>query len=96
MLKELLSTNGHLSTTSTVQFIGSLAVIGLTIYAVITEQSYAMTLLNDLLLYLFGATTAKGIVTSYQYQAKIRNETIKAKEGLNEHLNGIVKTDQSH
>lgn len=94
MLKELLSTNGHLSTTSTVQFIGSLAVIGLTIYAVITEQSYAMTLLNDLLLYLFGATTAKGIVTSYQ--AKIRNETIKAKEGLNEHLNGIVKTDQSH
>lgn len=76
MLKELLSTNGHLSTTSTVQFIGSLAVIGLTVYAVITEQSYAMTLLNDLLLYLFGATTAKGIVTSYQ--AKVKSELSKA------------------
>jgi hypothetical protein len=72
MPKELLSTNGHLSTTSTVQFIGSVAVIALTVYAVITEQPYAMTLLNDLLLYLFGATTAKGIVTSYQ--AKVKSE----------------------
>ncbi|MDD6911058.1 DUF2644 domain-containing protein [Actinobacillus minor] len=74
MLKELLSTNGTLSTTSTVQFIGSVAVIGLTIYAVVTEQPYAMTLLNDLLLYLFGATTAKGIVTTFQAKLKGGND----------------------
>ncbi|WP_303820389.1 DUF2644 domain-containing protein [Actinobacillus minor] len=78
MLKELLSTNGTLSTTSTVQFIGTLCVFGLMIYAVVTGQSYAESLLNNVLIYLFGATTAKGVVTSYQ--ATLAN---KAKEILN-------------
>lgn len=70
-----LNDNGKMSTTGTMQTLGGLTVIGLTVYAVITEQSYAMTLLNDLLLYLFGATTAKGIVTSYQ--AKVKSEVSK-------------------
>ncbi|MFZ7215724.1 DUF2644 domain-containing protein [[Pasteurella] aerogenes] len=78
MLKELLSTNGTLSTTSTVQFIGTLCVFGLMIYAVVTEQSYAESLLNNVLIYLFGATTAKGVVTSYQ--ATLAN---KVKEMIN-------------
>lgn len=89
MLKELLSTNGTLSTTSTVQFIGSLAVIGLTIYAVVTEQPYAMTLLNDVLLYLFGATTAKGIVTTMQ--AKFKD----AKNGQITRFSESRETDQT-
>lgn len=78
MLKELLSTNGTLSTTSTVQLIGTLCVFGLMIYAVVTGQSYAESLLNNVLIYLFGATTAKGVVTSYQ--ATLANKT---KEILN-------------
>lgn len=86
MLKELLSTNGTLSTTSTVQFIGSVSVIGLTIYAVVTEQPYAMTLLNDLLLYLFGATTAKGVVTTFQ---------AKLKGAINGQTTGISETRET-
>ncbi|VEI45167.1 Protein of uncharacterised function (DUF2644) [Actinobacillus equuli] len=70
MLKELLSTNGTLSTTSTVQLIGTLCVFGLTIYAVVTGQSYAESLLNNVLIYLFGATTAKGVVTTVQAKFK--------------------------
>ncbi|WP_040977412.1 DUF2644 domain-containing protein [Necropsobacter massiliensis] len=70
MLKELLSTDGKLSTTSTVQFIGALCVFGLTVYAVVTGQPYAESLLNNVLIYLFGATTAKGVVTSYQAKIK--------------------------
>ena len=86
LLKELLSTNGTLSTTSTVQFVGTLCVFGLMIYAVLTQQPYAESLLNNVLIYLFGATTAKGVVTSYQ---------AKVKGALNEHLAGIVKTPQA-
>ncbi|TRC20413.1 DUF2644 domain-containing protein, partial [Mannheimia haemolytica] len=41
LFKELLSTNGTLSTTSTVQFSGTLCVFGLMVYAVITQQPYA-------------------------------------------------------
>lgn len=70
MLKELLSTNGTLSTTSTVQFFGTLCILGLMIYAVLTQQPYAESLLNNVLIYLFGATTAKGVVTSYQAKIK--------------------------
>ncbi|GAB1672439.1 DUF2644 domain-containing protein [Mannheimia haemolytica] len=70
LFKELLSTNGTLSTTSTVQFFGTLCVFGLMVYAVITQQPYAESLLNNVLIYLFGATTAKGVVTSYQAKIK--------------------------
>ena len=41
-----------------------------------------MTLLNDLLLYLFGATTAKGIVTTFQ--AKLKGATNGQTTGISE------------
>lgn len=70
MLKELLSTDGKLSTTSTVQFVGALCVYALTIFAVVTNKPYAVTLLDNVLLYIFGATTAKGVVTTIQAKLK--------------------------
>ena len=86
MLKELLSTDGQLSTTSTVQFIGALCVFGLTIYAVVTGQNYAESLLNNVLIYLFGATTAKGVVTSYQ---------AKIKGAINGQITGIPQSRET-
>lgn len=86
MLKELLSTDGKLSTTSTVQFIGALCVFGLTVYAVVTGQPYAESLLNNVLIYLFGATTAKGVVTSYQ---------AKIKGAINGKITGVSKSRET-
>ncbi|HDL6311166.1 TPA: DUF2644 domain-containing protein [Mannheimia haemolytica] len=73
LFKELLSTNG------------TLCVFGLMVYAVITQQPYAESLLNNVLIYLFGATTAKGVVTSYQAKIKggihKQQSTFKEEEG---------------
>lgn len=82
MLKELLSTNSTLSTTSTVQLIGTLCIFGLTIYAVVSGQPYAESLLNSVLMYLFGATTAKGVVTTVQ--AKFKGATNGQITGISE------------
>ena len=90
MLKELLSTDGKLSTTSTVQFIGAVCVFGLTVYAVVTGQPYAESLLNNVLIYLFGATTAKGVVTSYQ--ATIAN---KIKGAIHGQITGISEAGET-
>lgn len=86
MLRELLSTNGTISTTSTVQLIGTLCVFGLMIYAVVTGQAYAESLLNNVLIYLFGATTAKGVVTSYQ---------AKIKGAINGQINGVSESRET-
>ncbi|MES1135268.1 hypothetical protein [Mannheimia haemolytica] len=55
------------------------------VYAVITQQPYAESLLNNVLIYLFGATTAKGVVTSYQAKIKggihKQQSTFKEEEG---------------
>ncbi|HDL4532086.1 TPA: hypothetical protein PW951_000174 [Mannheimia haemolytica] len=50
-----------------------------------TQESILVSLLNNVLIYLFGATTAKGVVTSYQAKIKggihKQQSTFKEEEG---------------
>ncbi|AUI65194.1 MULTISPECIES: DUF2644 domain-containing protein [Glaesserella] len=81
MIKELLSTDGKLSTTSTVQLMGALTVFAILIYAAMTHQPYTENLLNSVLMYIFGSTTAKGVVTTVQnLVSKANVEKIKEED----------------
>ena len=74
-LNELLSNNdGRFSTTSTIQFFGGLSVLLVLLWACFLDRPYVPDLVDAMLMYLFGSTTAKGVVSTVQQK----------KEGVNE------------
>lgn len=66
-LKDLISNHdGRLSTTSTIQFFGFVAAVGVMIYSVYMDKSYVPELFSTFLFACVGTAATKGAVSAFK------------------------------
>lgn len=70
-IKDLITNaDGRLSTTSTIQFFGFVAAVGVMLYSVYMDKSYVPELFSTFLFACVGTTATKGAVTAYRERGK--------------------------
>lgn len=82
-LRQLFSNeNGKVSTTTTIQFIGSIGAIGVLIYCTYLDRPYVLSMFDSVLLYLVSSTTARGVVSTVRERNQLNSsKRAKKKEG---------------